>query len=160
MHLLCFAAAFPIRPCRVYNSLEQDVYDIPSRSETRQRRVCLTNPLVNHDKAMIPTCVLKVQVKLPPQIVLDADLLAPPEMDSGILALTGLDSGFLAPLGSSLALLRVPGLRCSPGSFRARRPVHKEDGSSELFPKAPELSWELMVSPWSSCALLGAPRLS
>ena len=127
MHLLSFAAAFPISPCLVYNSIEQDVYDIPSsRSEGRQRRVFLTSPLVNHDKAMIPTCVLKVQVKLPPQIMLDADLLAPPEMDSGILALPKLDSRFLAPLGSSWALLgafglscQLPGfpeLLCSPGS--------------------------------------------
>ena len=136
MHLLCFAAAFPIGPCRVYNSIEQDVYDIPSsRSEGRQRRVCLTNPSVNHDKAMIPTCVLKVQVKLPPQIVLDADLLAPTEMESGILALPGLDSGFLAPLGSSCALLGAPGLSWellgSPVSFSA-------------FLIAPMLSWELL----------------
>ena len=59
---------------------------------------------------MIPTCVLKVQVKLPPQIVLDADLLASTEMDSGILAFPGLGSGLLAPLGSSSALLGAPGL--------------------------------------------------
>ena len=104
--LLCFAAAFPIGPCRVYNSSEQDMYDIPSsRSEGRQRRVCLTNPLVNHDKAMIPTCVLKVQVKLPPQIVVSADLLAPPKMDSGILALPKLDFRFLALPGLSFGLM-------------------------------------------------------
>ena len=70
---------------------------------------------------MIPTCVLKVRVKFPPRIVLDADLLAPPAMDSGILA--GLDSGFLAPLGSSWALLGAPGLSWellgSPVSFSA-----------------------------------------
>ena len=84
---------------------------------------------------MIPTCVLKVQVKLPQQIVLDADLLAPPEMDSGILALPKLDSRFLAPLGSSWVLLGAPGL-----------------------------SWELLGSPvsfsafLSSYALLGAPE--
>ena len=84
---------------------------------------------------MIPTCVLKVQVKLPPQIVLDADLLAPTEMDSGILALRGLDSDFLAPLGSSCALLGAPGLSWellgSPVSFSA-------------FLIAPMLSWELL----------------
>ena len=132
MHLLCFAAAFPIGPCRVYKLLEQDVYEIPaSRSEGRQRRVCLTNPLVNHDKAILPTCVLKVQVKLPPQILLDADLLAPPEMDSGILALPGLVSGFLAPLGSSWALRGAPGL-----------------------------SWELLGSPVSFSMLLGFPESS
>ena len=136
MHLLCFAAAFPIGPCRVYNSIEQDVYDIPSsKSDGRQRRVCFSNPIVNHDKAMIPTCVLKVQVKFHPRIVLDADLLAPPEMDSGILALPGLDSGFVAPLGSSWALLVAPGLSWellgSPVSFSA-------------FLIAPMLSWELL----------------
>ena len=110
------------------------MYDIPSsRAEGRQRRVCLTNPLVNHDMAMIPTCVLKVQVKFPPRIVLDADLLAPPEMDSGILVLP--DSGFLAPLGSSWALRGAPGLSWellgSPVSFSA-------------FLIAPMLSWELL----------------
>ena len=115
------------------------MYDITSsRSEERQRRACLTNSIVNHDKAMIPTCVLKVQVKLPQQIVLDADLLAPPEMDSGILALPGLDSGFLAPLGSSWALLGAPGLSWellgSPVSFSA-------------FLIAPMLSWELLSAP-------------
>ena len=55
--------------------------------------------------------------------MLDANLLAPPEMDSGILALPGLDSGFLAPLGSSWALLGAPGLSWehlgSPVSFSA-----------------------------------------
>ena len=95
----------------------------------------MTHPLVNHDKAMIPTCVLKLQVKFPPRIVLDADLLAPPEMDSGILALPGLDSGFLAPLGSSCALLGAPGISWellgSPVSFSA-------------FLITPMLSWELL----------------
>ena len=131
-----FVAFFPIGPCRVYSSLEQDVYDIPSsRSEGRQRHVRLTSLLVSHDKAMIPTCVLKVQVKLPPQIMLDADLLAPPEMDSGILAFPMLDSGFLAPLVSFRALLGAPGLSWellgSPVSFSA-------------FLITPLLSWELL----------------
>ena len=51
VHLLRFVAVFPIGPCRVYNSIEQDVYDVPLVDQKgRQRRVCLTNPLVNHDK--------------------------------------------------------------------------------------------------------------
>ena len=84
---------------------------------------------------MIPTCVLKVQVNFPPQTVLDADLLAPPEMGSGILAFPGLDPGFLAPLGSFWALLGAPGLSWellgTPVSFSA-------------FLIAPLLSWELL----------------